>query len=194
MANLDANPYLLNVANGTINLRTGELRQHLREDMITKIVPVVYDPNAQAPGWEAFLNRILGGNQRLIEFVQRAVGDSLTGDTSEQCLFLYYGPGANGKSVFLSAVSEIIGEYGQQARTETLMLRKNPGVPNNIAALRGARLVSGTEAEQGERLAEALVKQLTGGDKSVPDSCIASQVGSSATYGIPASLPGPVIV
>lgn len=162
---LDADYYALNVLNGTVDLRTGELRQHGREDLITKIVPVAYDPNATAPLWDAFLDRIFADNEDVTSFVQRAVGYSLTGDTAEQCLFICWGSGANGKSVFYSAISQIIGEYGQQARTETLMQRKNRGVGNDIAALRGARFVSAIEAERGERIAEALVKQLTGGDK-----------------------------
>lgn len=162
---LDVDPYLLNVANGTINLQTGELREHRREDLNTKIVPVSYDPRAEAPRWEAFLNRIFAGNQPLISFIQRAVGYSLTADTSEQCLFICFGPGANGKSVFCSTLGAILGDYGQQAQTATFLIRKNRGVPNDIAALCGARLVLAVEAEQGEKLAEALVKQLTGGDK-----------------------------
>jgi putative DNA primase/helicase len=162
---LDTDNKLLNVLNGTIDLSTGELREHRREDLITRITPVVYDPEAQYPRWDAFLDRIFAGNVQLIEFMHRAVGYTLTGDTGEQCFFVLYGTGANGKSVLLSVISDILGDYGKQARTETFMVRKNQGVPNDIAALRGARFVSATETDQGQMLAEALVKQLTGGDK-----------------------------
>src|SRR5690606_18535700 len=94
----DKQPWLLNVQNGTVNLRTGELLPHHRGDLLTKVAPVDYDPNAQCPAWLAFLDRIMDGNRDLIDFLQRAVGYSLTGDVSEQVLFFLHGAGANGKS------------------------------------------------------------------------------------------------
>jgi putative DNA primase/helicase len=162
---LDADPWLLNVQNGTLDLRTGELHPHRREDLMTKLAPVAYDAQAAAPTWEVFLHRIFGGDADLIRFVQKAVGYSLTGSIREQCLFILYGTGANGKSTFLNAVSTMLGEYASHTPTETLLINRSDGVRNDLARLQGARFVTAVEAEGGRRLAEAQVKQLTGGDK-----------------------------
>ncbi len=160
---LDADPMLLNVRNGTIDLRTGALREHRREDLITKLAPVEYDPNAEAPAWEAFLERVLPGEE-LRGFVRRAAGYSATGDTSEQCMFINHGPGANGKSTFQEAVSAALGDYAMRTPTETLLVKRAGGVPNDVARLKGARFVTASETEEGRRLAESLVKDLTGQD------------------------------
>jgi putative DNA primase/helicase len=161
---LDADPWLLNVANGTLDLRTGALRPHDPADLLTRLAPVAYDPQAAAPTWEAFLERILAGSRELIEFLQRAVGYALTGDTREQVLFILYGTGANGKSTLLAALAGMLGDYAQHTPGETLLSRRPGCVPNDVARLRGARLVMAVEAEENERLAESLVKQMTGGD------------------------------
>ena len=160
---LDADPWLLNTKNGTIDLRTGELREHRREDLITKLAPVEYNPNAAAPTLEAFLERVLPG-EALRGFVQRAAGYSATGDTSEQCMFIHHGPGANGKSTFQEAVSAALGDYAMRTPTETLLVKRAGGVPNDVARLKGARFVTASETEEGRRLAESLVKDLTGQD------------------------------
>ena len=160
---LDADRWLLNVQNGTIDLRTGELREHRREDLITKLVPAEYDPNATAPTWEAFLERVLPGEE-LRGFVQRAAGYSATGDTSEQCMFIHHGPGANGKSTFQETVAAALGDYAMRTPTETLLVKRAGGVPNDVARLKGARFVTASETEEGRRLAESLVKDLTGQD------------------------------
>jgi putative DNA primase/helicase len=161
---LDADPWLLNVANGTIDLRTGELRAHRREDLLTRLAPVEYDPDAQAPCWAAFLERIFAGDGELIGFLRRAVGYSLTGQTGEQVFFILHGTGANGKSTLLEALGAMLGDYGAKTPTETLLIKRSAGISNDVARLRGARLVTAVEAEDGQRLAESLVKQLTGGD------------------------------
>jgi putative DNA primase/helicase len=164
-AQLDADPWLINVLNGTFDLRSGELREHDRRHLLTKVAPVFYEPSATCPTWDAFLTRIMGGNADLISFLQRIAGYSLTGDVSEQVLFLLYGTGANGKSTFLETLRAMIGEeYALQIRPEALMIRNGETVPNDIARLKGARLVSARETEEGKRMAEALVKELTGGD------------------------------
>jgi putative DNA primase/helicase len=160
---LDASPDLLNVADGTIDLRTGKLREHRREDLITKIAPVEYHPDATAPTWEAFLERALPGKE-LRGFVQRAVGYSATGDTSEQCMFINHGGGANGKSTFQEALSAALGDYAMRTPTEMLLAKRSEGVPNDVARLKGARFVSASETEEGRRLAESRVKDLTGQD------------------------------
>ena len=160
---LDASPDLLNTESGTIDLRTGELREHRREDLITKIAPTTYRPDAAAPTWEAFLERVLPGED-LRAFVQRAVGYSATGDTSEQCMFINHGGGANGKSTFQEAIAAALGNYAMRAPTEMLLAKRSDGVPNDVARLKGARFVSASETEEGRRLAESRIKDLTGQD------------------------------
>jgi putative DNA primase/helicase len=160
---LDASPELLNTESGTIDLRTGELREHRREDLLTKIAPTNYRPDASARTWEAFLERALPGDE-LRAFVQRAVGYSATGDTSEQCMFINHGGGANGKSTFQEAIAAALGDYAMRAPTEMLLAKRSDGVPNDIARLKGARFVSASETEEGRRLAESRIKDLTGQD------------------------------
>jgi len=161
---LDADRWLLTCLNGTLDLRTGELGEHQREDRITKLAPVEYDPKAPAPTWDAFLQRIMDGNEDLIAFLQRAVGYSLTGDVSERVLFLLYGRGANGKTTFLETVRALLGDYAQRTPMETLLAKRGGSIPNDVARLRGARFVSASESEEGKRLNEPLIKELTGGD------------------------------
>lgn len=160
--NLDWDPWLLNVLNGTIDLRTGELRPHSRSDFITKLAPVHFDPKAECPLWWKFLERILPGE--MIEFVQKAVGYSATGLTVEQVFFLLYGLGDNGKTVFLETIGGILGDYTKQTDPETFMLKKYSSIPNDLAALKGARFVKSVETSGGRRMSEARIKQITGQD------------------------------
>jgi putative DNA primase/helicase len=160
---LDARPWLLNVQNGTIDLRSRHLQPHRREDLLTKLAPVSYNPEATAPTWTAFLERMLP-NEELRAFVQRAVGYSATGDTSEQCMFINHGGGANGKSTFQETVATALGDYAMRAPTEMLLAKRTSGIPNDVARLKGARFVSASETEEGRRLAESLIKDLTGQD------------------------------
>ncbi len=160
---LDGNPYLLNCENGTLDLRSCELREHCREDYITKLVPVSYDPGAWAPLWEATLERVLPSHE-LREFFKRLCGYALTGDTSEHVLPILYGTGANGKSTVLNALLAVVGDYGMQAAPDLLIAKKGSH-PTELADLFGMRLVASIEVEEGRRLAESLVKQLTGGDR-----------------------------
>jgi putative DNA primase/helicase len=160
---MDASADLLNVRNGTIDLRTGELREHRREDLITKVAPVVYDPDAAAPTWAATLERVLP-SEEVRAFFKRLCGYAITGDVSEHVLPVLYGTGANGKSTVLNALLEAVGEYGMQAAPD-LLIAKSGGHPTEVADLFGMRLVASIEVEDGRRLAESLVKQLTGGDK-----------------------------
>ena len=165
---IDRDPWLLNVANGTLDLRNAELRPHRQEDFCTKLADVDYDPDAECTTWLAFLDRIFSGNQHLIDFLQRAAGYSLTGITSERCLLILHGKGANGKSTFLETLADILGlgEYALRTPTETLMVKpgQGGGIPNDVARLKGARFVWASESEEGQRLAEASIKDLTGGD------------------------------
>jgi putative DNA primase/helicase len=161
---LDQNPWLLNCLNGTLDLKTGQLQPHRRSDLITRLVPVAYNPEAPCPLWEKFLDRVMDGNQELITFLQRAIGYSLTGDTSEQSMIILYGSGANGKSTFLETISEMLRDYAMHTPTETLLVKGKGAMSNDVARLKGARFVTASEAEFGQRLAEGLIKQMTGQD------------------------------
>ena len=161
---LDRDPWILTVANGAIDLRTGQLQPARRADLNTKLAPVTFDPSASCPTWLAFLDRIMGHKRDVIAFLQRAVGYALTGDASEHCLFLLYGNGRNGKTTFVETIAALLGDYAQTTPSETLLVKREGGVPNDLARLAGARLVSASESEEGKRLSEALIKQLTGGD------------------------------
>jgi putative DNA primase/helicase len=156
---------LLAAENGTIDLKTGKLREHNRNDMITKITPIKYDPDAKAPIWESFLESIFCGDKELISFIQRAVGYSLTGSTAEQCFFMCHGTGSNGKSTLFNVLSDILGDYSKTADMELFTERRNnQNSSNEVAMLQGSRLVTTVETNDGVRLNEALVKKLTGSD------------------------------
>jgi len=163
---LDANPWLLNIENGILDLRTGELRDHCREDYITKLAPVAFDPAATCPLWEQFLLKIFSGNAALIGYLQRLVGYALTGDTSEHILPFLYGTGANGKSTVCETLLKLLGpDYSMKAAPDLLIAKRGESHPTDRADLFGKRFVACVETEEGRRLAEALVKELTGGDR-----------------------------
>jgi putative DNA primase/helicase len=164
-ADYDRDPFLLTVANGTLDLRSGKLRSFDSRDLITHYVDIPYIPDAKAPRWEAFLDEVFAGDKRLIKFVQGATGYSLTGDTREQCLLILYGGGANGKSTFLEMILKLVGTYGAITSFSTFLVHQNPGTPrNDIARLHGARLVKATESQKQALLDEAVVKEITGND------------------------------
>ncbi len=160
---LDANPWLLNCPNGTLDLRTGELRPHRREDNITKLCPTNYNPEAGSYCWDRFLEGVFDGPT--IDFVQRFFGFCLTGDVSEQILAVCYGVGCNGKSTLLNAIQDMLGiDYSATAPPSLLIEKKTESHPTELAGLFGKRLVVAQETNSGARLAEATVKTLTGGD------------------------------
>ena len=162
---LDGDAWLLNVANGVVDLRSGELREHSREDLMTKLAPTVYDSSAHSSLWESFVERCTGGDAELAAFLGRAVGYSLTGSTREEVLFFAHGPTATGKSTFLEAFKAALGDYARTADFESFLSRSgDAGIRNDIARLAGARLVVSVEVDEGKRLAEGLLKMLTGGD------------------------------
>jgi putative DNA primase/helicase len=164
---LDADPWLLNVENGTIDLKTGKLREHRRGDLITKLAPVEYDPKATAPRWERFMSEIMGSDPELVEYLQRAVGYGLTGDTREECLFFCYGGGANGKSTFLETLRGLLGAYAQQSDFSTFVTRSGDGPRTDIARMRGARFVTASEADADKGFDARIIKTLTGNDTMV---------------------------
>jgi putative DNA primase/helicase len=162
---LDKDPWLFNVQNGTLNLRTGEFKNHTQEDLITRIANVDYNPDADCPTWKKFVREIMNYNTELIRFIQNAAGWAITGDTSEQSMFILYGTGANGKSTFLNTIMNILGDYAIATPTETFMRKTGDQITNDLARLRGTRFVTTTEAEHGKRLSEPLIKQITGNDR-----------------------------
>ncbi len=163
---LDQNDWLLNCQNGTIDLRTGELRKHRQADGITKLCQVEYLPDATAPAWLDFLSRIFDCNEGLIGFIQRLLGYCLTGDTSEQVLPICWGEGANGKSTLVNVALDLLGDdYAIKAPPDLLLARRNDAHPTERADLFGKRVVAAVETDDGRRLAESLVKELTGGDR-----------------------------
>jgi putative DNA primase/helicase len=163
---LDQDHWVLNVANGTLKLRTGELQPHRREDYLTKLAPVEYLPAAEAecPTWERFLEEVFEGKDDLIRFVQRAAGYSLTGSTCERCFFFLYGTGRNGKTTLLATLQKVWSDYATTLTTEMLMVRDRSQHPTEICDLHGRRLAVASETEDGRRFAEALIKQITGGE------------------------------
>jgi putative DNA primase/helicase len=162
---LDQDPMLLNCLNGTIDLKTGELHPHDPANMITRMIYLEYSENALCPLFEKFLDRIMAGDQELIGYLQRFVGYCLTGLTVEQVLLFLWGTGANGKSKFLETLIALLGDFATTAGADLLMVRDRRSATNDLAGLRGSRLVSVCEFDDGERLAEATIKTLTGGDR-----------------------------
>jgi len=163
ISDFDNDPWLFNCKSGTINLQTGKLLPHNPSHRITRLAAVKYDPDASYADWSKFVSEAMGGDQAVIDYVQRAVGYSLTGITNEQCLFFCLGRGRNGKSVFIEAVQAMMGEYGLNSTTQTVM-KKSGGIPNDVARLRGARFVALNETGEGQQFDEPLLKDLTGGD------------------------------
>lgn len=163
----DQSHWLLNVKNGTIDLRTGNLLDHDRNNMMTKLAPVEWQGlSAKLPLWEQFLDDATDGDKDLQTFLQRAVGYSLTGDASEEVLFFVHGPGAAGKSTFMEAIRGVLSDYSNTADFETFIKRNGTGGPrNDIARLAGSRLVASVEVDEGKALAEGLIKSITGGEK-----------------------------
>ncbi|MHC4491753.1 MAG: phage/plasmid primase, P4 family [Planctomycetota bacterium] len=159
---LDADGWALNVRNGTLDLATGTLRPHRAEDMITKLAPVRFDAEAQAPLWDKFLRRVFDGDEGLIAFLRRWSGMSMTADVREQHLPMFYGCGNNGKNVYLDTICGLMGDYAGEAPPELLTISHSREHPTEIADLMGRRLVVASETEAGARLRLQLVKRLTG--------------------------------
>ncbi|MBK6694812.1 MAG: hypothetical protein IPG50_21775 [Myxococcales bacterium] len=162
---LDADPWLLNVANGTLDLRSGKLRAHSRDDLITKLSPVAYDPRAKCPAWDAFLGRAMGANAGMIAFLRRMAGYALTGVIREHVLGFLFGGGANGKSTYIATTRAMMGDYAVTAPRGLLFRSRGERHPTELTVLFGARFVACAEIEEGRAFDEGLVKDLTGGDE-----------------------------
>ncbi len=163
---LDANPWLLNVENGTVDLRTGRLEKHDARDLITKIAPVAFSAPAECPIFMKFVERITGGDAEVISYIQKCKGYTLTGLTSEQVLFFLYGKsGNNGKSTLVNNFRAMLGDYGAHTPTETLIVKQyDNAIPADLARLAGIRMVTAIEANFNRQLNEARIKGMTGGD------------------------------
>ena len=161
----DANPNLFACSNAVIDLTTGEVRPHQRNDMITKMSPVVFDATATAPRWEAFLDRVFNSNRELIDFVQRTAGYCLTGLNREHRIWCAYGSGRNGKGVFFSVLRSILGPYAVTPSRDLFIVKTFGGIPNDLAALRSARMCVCDEFPTDKHPNEELLKQVSGGDR-----------------------------
>ncbi|MBT4512503.1 MAG: DNA primase, partial [Chloroflexi bacterium] len=186
LSNLDADPWLINCAKGTIDLHTGTLYPHSREDLLTVLIPVTYDPIAECPRWIEFLNTVMGGDQELIDYLQRAVGYSLTGDTRSQIVFFLHGLGSNGKSTFLLIIRKMLGGYGAKADSSVFMINdsKSGGPTEGLANLHGKRFVIASEVEDKQRLSVRLIKDMTGGEPIVANRKYEHEVEFQPTHKI----------
>lgn len=162
----DQDHWLLNCGNGTLDLRSGKLMETSRNDYITKLCPVDYTADAPCPRWQLFLERVMP-KPRVRGYLQRGVGYSLTGDVSEDLLFILWGSGRNGKSVFLDTLMNVFGDYAHKCPPELLMSKRNDNHPTERTVLFGIRFAPAIETGEGRKLDESLVKELTGGDKVV---------------------------
>lgn len=163
---MDRYKMALNTPSGIINLKNGDVKAHNPEYYFTKITSVDCADAADCPRWLAFLDDIFAGDKDLIRYIQKAVGYSLTGSTAEQCAFFLYGTGRNGKSTFIDVIRDVFGDYAANIQPETIMVKSSQSnaINSDIARLKGARLVTSVEPNEGVRLNEGLLKQLTGDD------------------------------
>ena len=161
---LDADPFLFNVKNGTVNLRTGELQTHNKKNLISKIVDIKFDPYSDCPLFKKFLTDVFADDKDVVKYVQKVVGYSLSADTSEQSMFILCGAGSNGKSTFISLLKSLTGDYCRSSDISTFTFSKSEQIRNDLARLYDARVVTSVEVQEGKFLDESIIKTVTGGD------------------------------
>jgi putative DNA primase/helicase len=161
---LDSDPWLLNVQNGTIDLRTGDLRPHRKEDMITMLARASFDPGAECPRWRLFLDEIMDGDANMIRFLQKLLGYCLTGEMREDKYFMFWGKGCNGKSILAETDIAIMGDYASAAAEQTFLLSRNDRINADLARIYDKRLVFTSEISRGQKLNESLIKRWTSQD------------------------------
>ena len=180
---LDADPDLLNTPSGTVHLPTGKLRPHDPADLLTRRTVAAYEPDAKAPTWECHLERVLP-DPELRAFFKRLIGYALTGHTTEQILAILFGPGGTGKSTTLRALSETLGDYAAAAAAETFMQSRRGGgdTRSDLVRLLGRRFVTSSEATDGLRLDERLVKEITGGERVTARALYSAEVSFTPAF------------
>jgi len=161
----DKEGMLLNTKNGYLDLTSGVLQEHNVEKMFSHEANTEYTDNIDAPEWERFLKDIFDNDTELIDYIQKAIGYSLTASTREQVMFILHGKGRNGKSIFLETLSDMLGSYASTMQASSIMVKQNGGINTDIARLKSSRFVTSSEPNEGFRFDEGLIKQLTGGDK-----------------------------
>ena len=164
LSSFDTDPMLLAASNQWVNLESGLAYDPDPSVLVSKVIATDYCVKSTCPSFEAFMHDIFENDQDLISYVQRVTGYCLTGSTSEQCLFILIGDGANGKSTFVNVINKLLGSYSKAASSQTLVAKGSSSIGDDLVDLVGARLISVSETETGEALAEAKIKQMTGGD------------------------------
>jgi putative DNA primase/helicase len=161
----DKHPWLLNLRNGSIDLKCGRFRENRPEELLTKLAGAEYLPETQCPRWIRFLSEVFAPHPEIIPFLQRAVGYTLTGETREECIFVLVGSGRNGKSTFISILHRILGQYGGVAEMDTFLSSRGTAMREDIADMRGRRFVSAQEPMLDGKFAEGTLKWVSGGDR-----------------------------
>lgn len=169
MQAFDRNKYLFNCKNGTLDMRTLEFREHRPEDYLTMESGITYDPEADCPRWHSFIQEVMCGDKDLADFLQRSLGYALTGDTSQECMFILYGATSrNGKGTAMETFLKIMGDYGKTSNPDMLATKfrggSTGGPSEEVARLVGARFVNISEPEKKITFNAALVKRMTGND------------------------------
>lgn len=161
----DKHPWVLNLRNGSIDLKCAQFRENRPEELLTKLAGADYQSNAHCPKWEQFLAEVFEPHPEIIPFLQRAVGYTLTGETKEECVFVLLGSGRNGKSTFISILHRLLGQYGGVAEMDTFLASRGTPLREDIADMRGRRFVSAQEPMLDGKFAEATLKWVSGGDR-----------------------------